>query len=298
MAAAPDTPQPGPAPAPSGRSSGSRSPPASWLPVALLAVLALVVVVATTGVVVWALTSNDGDGGPGAGAPRSDSVPRPTFDEAASTTGPDAPSSEPSPTTTRSDPSTTVPPAGASSHPVIGPHGAFTMTVPAGWTGAAIGEDPAGAARASFPDDASKAALFQLLLETFVAGPDEAGALPGTQFAVIDGDGLGTEPVAEMAIVTGDAIPGIDLPTAESVMRDNALAGGGELVDSGRLDTALGTWAWQETTPGEDVGVADLHLVEYVIVLGEQVWHITFWSDELPSERATADAIVESFMPR
>jgi hypothetical protein len=160
--------------------------------VSVLAVLAVAVVAATTGVVVWALTSDDGHDRPAAAEPRSDAVPRPSF----------------------------------------------------------------------------------------------------------DGEGLGTETLAEMAIITGDPVPGVDLAAAESVMRDNALAAGGEVVGSGHLDTELGAWAWHETILGEDVGATDLRLVEYVIVLDEQVWHITFWSDELPSERATADAIVESFRPR
>jgi hypothetical protein len=297
MAAAPDGPQPGPAPAPSRRSSGSRLARANWLPVSVLAVLAVAVVAATTGVVVRALTSDDGHDRPAAAEPRSDAVPRPIVDEAASTTAADAPSSDPS-ATTEPDPSMTVPPGGGSSHPVIGPGGAFTMTVPAGWTGTAMGEDPTGAARAAFPDDPSKADLFEMVLDTFVADPDEAGSGPATQFVAIDGEGLGTETLAEMAIITGDPVPGVDLAAAESVMRDNALAAGGEVVGSGHLDTELGAWAWHETIPGEDVGATDLRLVEYVIVLDEQVWHITFWSDELPSERATADAIVESFRPR
>ncbi len=172
---------------------------------------------------------------------------------------------------------------------VVGPGGDFEVRMPDYWESAPMGGDPAATAAEAFPDDPTKAAVLQVVLDNF--------AVPQSLIVLVDGQGLGAELVADMAFIERGDAPGVDLTTVEGVLQDSAVDVGRTIVGSGRVQSPLGETTWFEST-FDLSGVGTIHVIDYAAVVGGTVWKLTFWTDRMPEGRAVADEILATFALR
>ncbi|MGH9112569.1 MAG: hypothetical protein ACRDZN_09805 [Acidimicrobiales bacterium] len=221
---------------------------------------------AVTGVVVAGGDGNDGhadaDDEAASSAERASTTDRPTTTTALTTT-------------------TTAPPQWQQA---AAPDGTFRFELPGEWRYAPPAADPSAVGTQMFPDDPVAATSVEPIASALTTPETKLLALDGSQ--VLGG-------IPDVVIIDSQSgLPTLDYPEVVSAARQ--FPGQATVGADGRMSSVVGEIAWI------DLSIPSIGMdgVRYFVIDGDELWLLTFWSDEMPAMRPTADRIAASFDPR